>query len=255
MGRPPKNKPTPTPEKKVKAAKVKPEAETKPTIEETKLEEPEIKTELLESEAEKPEILETQPESKPVDKIFEKYQEKCAEESDINELLPYIYEIAQQCDHCTELGVRRPTSTYAFLAAKPKRVVSYDIGRYDEEVSEVERLCKEAGQDFEFILGSSAHVEIEETDCCLVDTLHTKKMLETELALHADKVRKFILLHDTFGPYWETGEAPYNDETSPYGGGLGLKYAIEPFLENHPEWTVFAKHDFNNGLMILKRIQ
>lgn len=202
---------------------------------------------------EKAEQPEEQPQKPEISEIMKKYLELCDTESDINELLPKIFEIATLCDHCTEFGVRRPTSTYAFLAAKPKRVVSYDIGRYDEEVNEVERLCKETEQNFEFILGSSAHVTIEETDCCLIDTLHTKKMLETELALHADKVKKFILLHDTFGPYWETGEAPYNDETSPYGGGLGLKYAIEPFLESHPEWTVFAKYDFNNGLMILKK--
>jgi hypothetical protein len=194
------------------------------------------------------------PPPKQVDPIFERYKLACDTESDINELLPYIYEIAKQCETCVEFGVRRPTSTWAFLAAKPKILTSYDIGRYDEEVSEVEQLCKEAGQGFEFILGSSAHVIIEETDCLLIDTLHTKTMLETELALHADKVKKFILLHDTFGPYWETGEAPYNDETSPYGGGLGLKYAIEPFLENHHEWVVFERYDFNNGLLILKRV-
>lgn len=187
--------------------------------------------------------------------IFEKYLKCYSETSDINELLPYIYEIVASIPdcHCTEFGVRIPTSTYAFLAAKPKRLVSYDIGRYDKEVSEVERLCKEEGQNFQFVLGSSAHVEIEETDVCLIDTIHTKKMLETELALHADKIRKYILLHDTFGPYYEVGEAPYNDETSPYGGGLGIRYAIEPFLESHPEWVVHTRLEFNNGLLILKR--
>ena len=165
--------------------------------------------------------------------IYSKYLECCNIESDINQLLPYIFDIVASIPdcHCTEFGVRIPTSTYAFLAAKPKCLVSYDISRY-HQVDEVEKLCMEEGQDFQFVLASTVEIEIEETDIIFFDTLHSKKMLETELALHADKSRHFLVFHDVFGPYWEVGEAPYNDETSPYGGGLGIRYAIEPFLEN-----------------------
>lgn len=233
-----------------KSMEPKPEWETKPAIEETKQEEPEFKPELLESEAEK---LETQPENKPVDKIFEKYQEKVNEISDINELLPYIYEIAKECETCVEFGVRRPTTTYALLAAKPKRLVSYDIGRYDEEVSEVERLCAEAGQDFQFILQDILKIEIEETDLIMSDAFHSRSFVEKELQLHAHKAKKYMIFHD-WVTYGDIGENPYNDETSPYGAGLGIKHAIEPFLASHPEWVKHQELLFNNGLLILKRI-
>lgn len=259
MGRPPKNKPTPTPEKKVKADTIEKEVPKEVVddffnhvIAQSTPEEPEIKTELLESEAEKPEILETQPESKPVDKIFEKYQEKVNEVSDINELLPYIYETALLCETCTEFGVRRPTSTYAFLAAKPKRLVSYDLGRYEEEVTEVEQLCTESGQDFQFILGNVLEIEIEETDFLFIDTFHTFTQLTKELQLHAGKAKKFIGFHDTEtfgqnGQQWMPGVADHMN------CGRGIYPAIENFLRDNPEWTLYKKLDFNNGLTILKK--
>ncbi len=190
-------------------------------------------------------------ESKPIDKIMAKYLELCDTESDINQLLPILFDLASEVSHVTEFGVRIPTSTYALLAAKPKRVVSYDIGRYPE-VDEVERLCYEAGQDFEFVLANILEIEIEETDLIFSDAFHSKSFVEKELELHADKARKYIIFHDwiTYGTY---GEQPYNDETSPYGAGFGIKYAIESFLESHHEWVKHLEVDYNNGLLILKR--
>lgn len=253
MGRPLKNKPTPTTEKKAKAKPiVKPEAETKPAIEETKLEKPEIKTEILESEAEKLEILETQPESKPVDQIFEKYMEKCAEESDINLLLPKIFEIASDCQHVTEFGVRRPTSTYALLAAKPARVVSYDIGRWDD-VDEVEQLCLEAGQNFQFITQNVLEADIEQTDMILSDTHHSYHQIRRELERHTSKVRKYWLFHD-----WETyknqAEAWYPGVADHFGCQDGIGRAIYEFLDANKDWELYFETPINNGLVILKRV-
>ncbi len=188
-----------------------------------------------------------------VNAIYQKYIEKCQQESDINLLLPYIYDIVKSIPNCrcVEFGVRIPTSTYAFLAAKPKRLVSYDIGKYPQ-VDEVEKLCFEEKQDFEFVLANVMEIEIQETDFLFIDTLHTKKQLENELKLHASKVRHFIGIHD-WHTYYENGEAPYNDETSPYGGGLGLRYAIEDFLGNNKEWSRYFETNINNGMLILKR--
>lgn len=237
MGRPPKNKPTPTPEKKVKAdPKVKPEAETKP----------------VESEAEKLEILETKPESKPVDKIFEKYREKVNEVSDINELLPKIFGIASDCRHVTEFGVRRPTSTYALLAAKPARVVSYDIGRWDD-VDEVEQLCLEAGQNFQFITQNVLEADIEQTDMILSDTHHSYHQIRRELERHTSKVRKYWLFHD-----WETyknqAEAWYPGVADHFGCQDGIGRAIYEFLDANKDWELYFETPINNGLVILKRV-
>src|ERR1700748_2064190 len=187
-----------------------------------------------------------------LDTILKKYQEMCIIESDINELLPHIYEIAKQCETCTEMGVRKPTSTWAFLAAKPKMLTSYDIGRYDEEVSEVEQMCKSVGQGFKFIQANVLEIEIEETDFLFIDTFHTFTQLTKELQLHANKAKKFLGFHDTVtfgqvGQEWMPGTADFMN------CGRGILPAIENFLNDNPEWIKYQEFDFNNGMIILKR--
>ena len=49
-------------------------------------------------------------------------------QSDINEHFPAIIELAKECDHITEMGVRTVVSTWAWLAGAPKKgLFSYDI--------------------------------------------------------------------------------------------------------------------------------
>lgn len=186
-----------------------------------------------------------------MNKILTKYYEKCYNGSDINELLPYIKDIAAQCDHCTEMGVRNPTSTYAILAASPKKLVSYDIGRYPE-VSEVEELCREAGLNFEFLLEDVLQATIEETDMLLIDTFHTKTQLERELSRHSAMVRKFIVLHDTTSFEW-TGEGWYNGVPADVACGQGLWPAVSEFV-GRGEWRIKYRYVHNNGLTILERV-
>ena len=52
-----------------------------------------------------------------------KYTQACTKGSDINEHLPTLKKYSQYCDHITELGVRGIVSTWAFLVAKPKKIV------------------------------------------------------------------------------------------------------------------------------------
>ena len=181
--------------------------------------------------------------------IQKKYEEKCQEPSDINQLLGYLKEYAEKCEHITEFGVRRPTSTYALLAAKPKRLVSYDIGRYPE-VDEVESLATAEGLNFEFVLQDVLQADIEETDFLWIDTAHTATQCERELAKHANKARKYIGFHD-YTTFFEIGEGAYND--SDIWCGRGLRYAVEPFLAKNPQWQIAFKTDINNGLLIIER--
>lgn len=180
------------------------------------------------------------------------YELKCSTPSDINQLLPHLYDYAKLCDTICEMGVRNPTSTYAFLHARPKKLVSYDIGRYPE-VDEAERLAKEEGIDFTFILQDVLLADIEETDFLFIDTFHTKTQLERELALHAGKVRKYIGFHDTTS-FEFTGENSYESVADKGTNcGQGIWPAIQEFLDTHPEWSIEFRTTINNGLTILKR--
>lgn len=180
--------------------------------------------------------------------IEEAYQSACDTPSDINELLPYLRAVAEQCSHITEFGVRKPTSTWAFLITNPEKLVSYDIERYPEI-----DMIVELATNFEFVQMDVLEADIEETDFLFIDTYHTATQLERELAKHADKVLKYLGFHDvhTFG---HRGEPWYPGIPQDRACGRGLWEALNPFLNRNPEWKIDFKTNQNNGLLILKRV-
>jgi hypothetical protein len=187
--------------------------------------------------------------------LEELYNQKCNEVSDIHEHLPTLKKYADECNHITEMGVRCIVSTYAFLMGKPDKLISIDIqhpNTWNAELSPVEAAAKEINAEFEFILGDTLQIDIEETDLLFIDTWHAYKQLKAELARHHSKVHKYIILHDT-------ASYEFKDETSYeslgwHGDGPGIGKAINEFLSENSEWELHEKFTNNNGLTILKRI-
>ena len=174
------------------------------------------------------------------------YNQRCSMPSDINEHLPTLKKYAEECDHITEIGVRWVVSTFAFIMGKTKKLISIDIDPIEKhgiQTIDLISLAKTAGVEFEFVLGDTTEIEIEETDFLFIDTLHTYTQLKKELALHPSKVKKYIGFHDTT-TFAQVGE--YKE--------VGLWPAIEEFLSSNPEWVIAEKFEKNNGLTILKRI-
>ena len=177
--------------------------------------------------------------------IESRFEQAKKKNTDINEHLDTLYALAQECEHITEFGTRHGESTNAFLAAKPKKLMCYDVDR-KPEVAQLERL--KGDTDFNFFQQSTLEVEIEETDLLFIDTLHTYKQVKGELAEHPKKVKKYLVFHDTvtFG---------YKDEVD--DGTLiqkrGINAAIREFMDANPEWVI--KHHFNNnnGLTVLEK--
>jgi len=160
--------------------------------------------------------------------------------SDINEHVPTLKELASKCDHVTEFGVRTGVSTTGLLAAQPKRLVSYDLN----DSPQARALTNVKGKtEFDFIIGDSHNVDIEETDMLFIDTKHTGEHVYGELTRHHAKVKKWIAFHDTeiFG---EKGE----------DGSPGLLHGLRRFLKENPEWSVI-RHDANNhGFTVISRL-
>ena len=179
----------------------------------------------------------------------------------------YIY--ASKCDHITEMGVAVVCSTWAFLAAKPKRLVSIDIDP-NCPVQPVREAAERTGVDFEFVVGDTNHgvttslnpenpystngvfdasgdaipyYDCEPTDLLFIDTYHHHDSLKKEFELHADKARKYIILHDTIS-FGYKGEGT---DTK------GLQPAINEFLANNTQWVKEWEDLQWPGLMILKR--
>lgn len=178
-------------------------------------------------------------------KVEERFLELSEIPSDINEHLIVLRYYADQCQHVTELGVRRGVSTWAFLVSMTKRLVSIDINYPDDfggSLKELQESAAEAMIDFSFILADDLSIELEETDLLFIDTLHTYGHLKKELTLHSEKARKYIIFHDTM-QYSVIG----------VDGGEGIGRAIDEFLAEKPEWVVKEKYENNNGLLILER--
>ncbi len=174
--------------------------------------------------------------------IEQGYARAAAEPTDMMEHMGTIRRYSAMCESAIEFGVYDCTSTWALLAGHPKWLTSYDIDRRSE-VDDVERAALGPGTTFQFVLADTAAVEIAEVDLLFIDSMHTYEHLKKEFALHAGKVRKFILLHDTttFGEMDQT----YT--------GRGLWPAIEEFLAECPEWSVRERFTNCHGLTVLER--
>lgn len=188
-----------------------------------------------------------------MNKLEEKYYEQCnVTHSDIYYHLPKLREISDKCEVVVELGVRNCVSIYAMIASNAKKVIGVDI-QYTPYIDELKEIVLESKKDFEFILGDVLKIEIPECDFMFIDTFHSRLQLEKELFLHAKKAKKYIGFHDVY-TFWEKAECSYQSAAeNKVDGSEGLRYAIEPFLESHPEWKIIYRTDINNGLLILEK--
>jgi hypothetical protein len=177
--------------------------------------------------------------------------------SDINEHIPTLIDYASECDHITEMGVRAITSTWAFLGAAPKKLISYDIedpSKWGANINQVYDVAKQYGLDYEFRKENVLKLEIEETDLLFLDTWHAYDQLKAELELHSPKAKKYIIMHDTTS--YESRDEPLTSENAWEGEpptGKGLWLAIIEFLDSTDEWELLERYTNNNGLTILKR--
>ena len=183
--------------------------------------------------------------------------------SDINEHLPTLKKYAEECDHVTEMGVRWVVSTFAFAVAKPKTFISIDIidprsdfenwnthWKSGQSLNNIIEYCAENNVNYSFVLGDTTKITIDETDLLFIDTLHNYNQMKTELELHGNKVRKYLIFHDTENfRYSEESVVGPDSVLKP-----GIWPAIEEFIENNPHWKIHEIFSNCNGLTILKRV-
>ena len=182
-----------------------------------------------------------------MNRLEKKYHELCGRNSDINEHLPTLKRYTEECETVVEMGVRYIVSTYAFMMGKPKKLLSIDIkhpSTYGGNLDEVIEIAKENDIEFDFQLGDTRKIEIEETDLLFIDTWHVYEQLKIELEKHAPKAKKYIIMHDTT-LFEVRGEG---------AGHVGLWPAVQEFLDTNKEWVINERYRNNNGLTILKRI-
>ena len=181
------------------------------------------------------------------------YNKLCNTPSDINEHLSVLSEYSSKCEHVTEFGARYGCSTFALLNGRPNKFISYDLNS-NSNIEQAIELSKIEGIDFTFKIGNVLKLEIEETDLLFIDTLHRYGQLKEELRLHANKVKKYLIFHDTES--FEFKDEPnYYGNTLPITTNTGLWPAIEEFLNENSNWLLLKRYKNNNGLTILEKIK
>jgi tetratricopeptide (TPR) repeat protein len=168
-----------------------------------------------------------------------RYHQACSTPSDLNEHLPTLSRLARECRHVTLLGVGSLRAPLALLQAQSERLLC--IGW--NGASGLEELAGLAGRTAVVTQQTrSLEVELEETDLLVLDMLHEYAPLQKALHLHAGKVKRFLVIHDTTA-FGEQGETP---------GRQGLWPAIEEFLAQET-FRLAQRYDNNNGLTVLER--
>lgn len=177
------------------------------------------------------------------------YSRVALESSDMVGHMAVLRDHARQCQRVTEFGVYDCTSTWGLLGGHPKWLHSYDIIRR-KEVDEVVAVAASSSTNFSFTEASTLDIEIAPTDLLFIDTLHTYTQLKKELELHASKVARYIIMHDTT-TFGDMSQGPEGDEMA--GSAPGLWLAIVEFLSGHQEWGIKERYTHCHGLTILTK--
>jgi hypothetical protein len=181
-----------------------------------------------------------------INSIDEFYNYKLTEVgSDIYEHMPTLTRYAKECEHITEFGSRKGSSTVAMIKANSPKMVSYDMYS-TEDIDRLVELAKLENYNFEFKVQNviENNFTIEETDLLFIDTLHTYPQLIQELRMHSLNVKKYIIMHDT-QTFKNKGESGNLEK--------GLMDAVEEFINENNNWEIEKIYTNNNGLTILKR--
>ena len=183
--------------------------------------------------------------------LQEEYAHRAAQTSDINEHMPTLSALAEQCRTVCEFGVRHGNSTIALLhglnagfrdANAQTALHSFDIQPAQLEVPEA------PGVDWTFTQADTSKLQsIPSCDMLFIDTAHTHAQVIAELR-HAHSVSRYLAFHDTVLFGW-------SDEFS--GKPPGIMQAIFDFLATQEgrRWYVSAHYPSNNRLLILKAYQ
>lgn len=198
------------------------------------------------------------------DILMKEYREFALNKSEINEHLPTLYALAKECESIVELGVCHGKSTRALLASGTK-LRSYDVW-IEPRVLQLFEYAKSIGNDVDYIQKNSVKTVIEECDMLFIDSWHHYYQLRKELKLHADKVKRYLVFHDTVscgstGEDWKSWgngsqiqyEMLCNDLDTDKIDNIGINSAIFEFLSEHPEWRVKKHYKNNNGLTVLEK--
>lgn len=162
--------------------------------------------------------------------------------------LDVLRQLASECEVIVEFGIRYCASSSALLmGCQSGLVYSYDIERLPHH----EELKRAAYGRWRVEYVRSQDAKIPECDMLLHDTFHNYAQVKAELDAHADKVRKYLLFHDSVKNSISGGENHTRGNFNPDLAGFRL--AVDELMIRDPSWFLKAHYPHSDGLLVLER--
>jgi len=146
--------------------------------------------------------------------------------------MPAIRYFASQSRVIVELGMNGGNSSRGLISGRPEIFITCDI-KAQATSTHLKNLCNANKIDFTFFLKKSIEIEIPNSDLLFVDSNHSYGNVIKELTLHAPKINKFILFHDT-----------------DFGGVTG---AINQYFDKNREWHLVYETKVDHGLSVYQK--
>lgn len=161
-----------------------------------------------------------------------------------------VMRLARECETCVEFGIRRANSTVALLVGCPGRVYSYDVERLPQFHDPI---LDAAGNRWVPTYADTTTIDIPECDLLLHDSFHNYAVVKADLDRHADKVRKYLVFHDSI-TCGTVGEGiPGNHRSPLFQDTRGFRMAVDELMIRDPSWRIAAHYPDHNGLLVLQR--
>jgi glycosyltransferase involved in cell wall biosynthesis len=209
----------------------------------------EVLSDPLKYEKAEPKQITELPEQKVSTETREDLYTKCAASPcGIEFYANHLRNIAAQCDTVTEISRNKETSVF-LLAGNPSHLISYQEETHELLDKQKALLSAETHHEtpirWTLTTGKFPRaIPIKETDLLVINVEASAHRVEAELNKNAGKVKKHIAIARTVANGY-AGED--SDKTQ------GLRGCILKFLNNNPEWFVFAHHTEQGGFTVLSK--
>lgn len=168
-------------------------------------------------------------------------QQEAAHGNDYCEQHDAIQKYLAECESYKELGTHQGGTAAAALLMNPKKVELVDISmekyrKYAEPI--FAQYCIKNNIELRILeLDSTSPYSVTGYfDMMLIDSYHRRKHMEKELAIHHNKIKKYIIFHDT-------------------NAVKELQDCIEDFCSDNTQWTIIEQGKNNVGYTVIKRIK
>ena len=147
-----------------------------------------------------------------------------------------IIKCVKECSSYTELGVNQGATLAAAMLTNPKTIRAYDISLapYNKAKHLFDEYANDNSINYSAMESDTLKCTLDPVDVLYIDTLHRHDHLIKELALHASKVNKYIIFHDT-------------------AAQPGLKKAVKEYVTSHKEWRIVTDCTDNVGFMTIAK--